>query len=156
MIYITSADPIFRRISQSTSCQRHRHGGIAVAIQMGGGVVSGSFRKMSENLVLPIAAAPYWWLYAHQPFGVVLVMIFIGIFTSVCLSLMLPRCIFAVSTLVDKSTRRPRPYHLQHRAQFRGPVTAGFTRLESLFSDATITGILWPFVPLSSLLIIPS
>ena len=84
--------------------------GIAVAIQMGGGVVSGLFfGRLSEklgDLVLVIAcAAVFIGFGLISLFAASLVMIFIGVFiTGLSLSLMLPRCIFAVSTLVNKST----------------------------------------------------
>jgi len=84
--------------------------GIAVAIQMGGGVVSGLFfGKLSEklrDLVMVIACGcVFVGFMLISLFASSLVMIFAGIFiTGLSLSLMLPRCIFAVSTLVDKST----------------------------------------------------
>jgi MFS family permease len=84
--------------------------GIAVAIQMGGGVVSGLFfGRLSERLkdmVLVIACVAVFVGYGLVSlFASSLAMIFIGVFiTGLSLSLMLPRCIFAVSTLVDKST----------------------------------------------------
>lgn len=84
--------------------------GIAVAIQMGGGVVSGLFfGKLSEkfkDMVLVIAcSAIFVGFMILSLFASSLVAIFIGAFiTGLSLSLMLPRCIFAVSTLVDRST----------------------------------------------------
>lgn len=84
--------------------------GIAVAIQMGGGVVSGLFfGKLSErfkDVVMVIACcAVFVGFMIVSLFAASLAAIFIGVFISgLSLSLMLPRCIFAVSTLVDRST----------------------------------------------------
>lgn len=84
--------------------------GIAMAIQMGGGVISGLFfGKLSEQLgdmIMVVACgAVFVGFLILGFFASSLVMIFIGVFiTGMSLSLMLPRCTFAVSTLVDKST----------------------------------------------------
>ena len=84
--------------------------GVAVAIQMGGGVLSGLlFGRLSDkfgDMVMVIAcAAVFIGFMLVGLFASSLVMIFIGVFiVGLSLSLMLPRCIFSVSTLVDRST----------------------------------------------------
>lgn len=84
--------------------------GIAVAVQMGGGVISGLFfGKLSARLGDKIMAVACFALFAGflivSLFASSLVMILIGVFVAgMSLSMMLPRCTFAVSTLVDKST----------------------------------------------------
>lgn len=84
--------------------------GIAVAVQMGGGVVSGLFfGKLSEKLrdmIMALACgAVFIGFLTISLFASSLVMLFIGVFiTGLSLSMMLPRCIFAVSTLVNTST----------------------------------------------------
>lgn len=85
--------------------------GVAVAIQMGGGVVSGLFfGKMSQkagdyslSFALLAVFAGYIML---SLFPSSLVLVFIAVFiVGMALSIMLPRCIFMVSTLAtDKST----------------------------------------------------
>jgi MFS family permease len=122
--------------------------GIAVAIQMGGGVVSGLFfGKMSEKLkdmVLPIAcSAVFVGFMLISLFASSLIMIFIGIFIAgMSLSLMLPRCIFAVSTLVDKSASATATVIISSVAPSLGGLLSPqvFTRFESaVFGDTTIT-----------------
>jgi MFS family permease len=113
--------------------------GIAVAIQMGGGVVSGFFfGKLSEKLkdmVLVIACgAVFVGFLIISFFAASLVMIFIGIFIAgMSLSLALPRCIFAVSTLVDKSTSATATVIISSVAPSFGGLLSPqvFTRLES-------------------------
>jgi MFS family permease len=84
--------------------------GIAVAVQMGGGVVSGLFfGRLSgkyKDMVFAIACfAVFVGFLLLSLFASSLVMLYIGVFiTGLSLSLALPRCIFAVSTLVDRST----------------------------------------------------
>lgn len=84
--------------------------GIAVAVQMGGGVVSGLlFGKLSEkfkDMVMVIACiAVFVGFMILGLFASSLIMIFVGVFiTGMSLSMMLPRCTFSVSTLVNKST----------------------------------------------------
>jgi len=122
--------------------------GIAVAIQMGGGVVSGFFfGRISEKLkdmVLPVAcSAIFVGFMLLSLFASSLVMIFIGIFIAgMSLSLMLPRCIYAVSTLVDKSTSATATVIISSVAPSLGGLLSPqvFTRLESaVFGDATAT-----------------
>lgn len=84
--------------------------GIAVAIQMGGGVLSGLlFGKLSEkfkDMIMVVACgAIFVGFMIISLFASSLAMIFVGaLITGMSLSMMLPRCIFSVSTLVDKST----------------------------------------------------
>ncbi len=84
--------------------------GIAMALQMGGGVVSGIFfGKLSERFkdyIMVIACVSVFiGFMIIALFASSLMMIFIGIFiTGLSLSMMLPRCIFSVSTLVDSSS----------------------------------------------------
>lgn len=84
--------------------------GIAVAIQMGGGVLSGLlFGKLSEkfkDMIMVVACgAIFVGFMIISLFASCLAMIFVGaLITGMSLSMMLPRCIFSVSTLVDKST----------------------------------------------------
>jgi MFS family permease len=84
--------------------------GIAVAVQMGGGVVSGLFfGKLSGKFGDLVFSAACFAVFAGftilSLFASSIVMLFVGVFvTGLSLSLALPRCIFAVSTLVDKST----------------------------------------------------
>ncbi|NLA85911.1 MAG: MFS transporter [Clostridiales bacterium] len=122
--------------------------GVAVAIQMGGGVVSGFFfGKLSEKLkdmILPVACATVFvGFMLISFFASSLVLVFIGIFIAgMSLSLMLPRCIFAVSTLVDKSTSATATVIISSVAPSFGGLLSPqvFTRLESaFFGDATIT-----------------
>ncbi len=122
--------------------------GVAVAIQMGGGVVSGFFfGKLSEKLkdmILPAACGTVFvGFMLISLFASSLVVIFIGIFIAgMSLSLMLPRCIFAVSTLVNKSTSATATVIISSVAPSFGGLLSPqvFTRLESaVFGDATIT-----------------
>jgi MFS family permease len=122
--------------------------GIAVAVQMGGGVVSGLFfGKLSEkykDMVLVLACAlMFAGTMILSLLASSLVTIFIGAFISgMSLSLMLPRCIFAVSTLVDKSTSATATVIVSSVAPSLGGLLSPqvFTRLESaLFGDATST-----------------
>ncbi len=83
--------------------------GILVAVQMGGGVVSGLFfGRLSDKfgdmvMVFACTAVFIGYLFIGL-FSSSLVMITIGIFLAgTSLSIMLPRCIYSVSTLVDKS-----------------------------------------------------
>ena len=84
--------------------------GIAVAIQMGGGVASGLFfgrlsEKLKDYILVIACAAVFVGFGLLSLFAASLAVIFVGVFIAgLSLSLMLPRCIFAVSTLVDKST----------------------------------------------------
>ena len=85
--------------------------GIAIAIQMGGGVVSGLFfGKLSQkagDYSLSIALCAVFTGYILLSlFPSSLVLVFISVFiVGIALSIMLPRCIFMVSTLaLDKST----------------------------------------------------
>ena len=81
--------------------------GIAVAFQMGGGVVSGIFfSKLSGKLgdySLSIALCAVFLGYMILSlFPMSLVLTFVAVFiVGLSLSIMLPRCIFVVSTLVD-------------------------------------------------------
>ncbi len=122
--------------------------GIAVAVQMGGGVVSGLFfSRLSEkykDMVLVLACAlMFFGTMILSIFASSLVTIFIGAFISgMSLSLMLPRCIFAVSTLVDKSTSATATVIVSSVAPSLGGLFSPqvFTRLESaIFGDATAT-----------------
>jgi MFS family permease len=120
--------------------------GIAVAVQMGGGVISGLFfGKLSEKLkdmVMVIACA-----FVVIGFGTLslfaasLTAIFIGVFIAgLSLSLMLPRCIFAVSTLVDKSTSATATVIASSVAPSLGGLVSPwvFTNIESLlFGEST-------------------
>ena len=84
--------------------------GIAVAVQMAGGVISGLFfGKLSDkykDIIFSIACfTVFIGFMIYSLFSSNIVMLFVGAFiTGSSLSLALPRCIFAVSTLVDKST----------------------------------------------------
>jgi len=120
--------------------------GIAVAIQMGGGVVSGLFfGKLSEkfkDMVFVIACVTVFLGYIILSlFAASLVMVFVGAFiTGLSLSLALPRCIFAVSTLVDKSTSATATVIASSIAPSLGGFLSPwvFTRLESkLAGDST-------------------
>ncbi len=83
--------------------------GILVAVQMGGGVVSGLFfGRMSErikDMVMVVACAALFVGYLLiGVFASSLAVITLGVFIAgMSLSLMLPRCVYAVSTLVDTS-----------------------------------------------------
>jgi MFS family permease len=84
--------------------------GIATSIQMAGGVVSGLlFGKLSEKLrdmLMVVACALVFIGYMLLSlFASSLPVIFVGVFlTGTSLSLMLPRCIYSVSTRVDAHT----------------------------------------------------
>lgn len=121
--------------------------GIAVAIQMGGGVVSGLFfGKLSDKLrdmIMVIACiAVFIGFMLISLFASSLIMVFIGVFIAgMSLSLMLPRCIFAVSTLVDKSTSATATVIISSVAPSFGGLLSPqvFTRLESaIFGDSTM------------------
>jgi MFS family permease len=121
--------------------------GIAMAIQMGGGVVSGLFfGKLSDkfgDMVLVIACGAVFFGFMLISFcASSLIMILIGAFIAgMSLSLMLPRCIFAVSTLVDKSTSATATVIISSVAPSFGGLLSPqiFTRLESaVFGDSTI------------------
>jgi MFS family permease len=120
--------------------------GIAVAIQMGGGVLSGFFfGRLSDKLgdmVFVIACfAVFAGFMIISLFASSLAMIFVGVFvTGLSLSLALPRCIFAVSTLVDKSTSATATVIISSVAPSLGGFFSPwiFTRFESrLLGDAT-------------------
>ncbi len=122
--------------------------GIAVAVQMGGGVVSGLFfGRLSEkykDMVLVLACTlMFTGTMILSLLASSLVTIFIGVFISgMSLSLMLPRCIFAVSTLVDKSTSATATVIVSSVAPSLGGLLSPqvFTRLESaVFGDAPAT-----------------
>ena len=84
--------------------------GVAVAIQMGGGVVSGFFfgklsEKLGDYIMVVASLSVFIGFMLVSVFASSLVMIFIGVFiVGMSLSMMLPRCAFSVSMLVDKST----------------------------------------------------
>lgn len=79
--------------------------GIAVAFQMGGGVVSGLFfeklSKKTGDFSLSFAlAAVFAGFFMLSLFPASLVMVFVSVFlVGMALSIMMPRCIFMVSTL---------------------------------------------------------
>ena len=81
--------------------------GIAVAFMMGGGVVSGMFfdklSRLCGDFTISIAFAAVFVGYMILGFfAVSLVLVFIAVFiVGMSLSIMLPRCIFMVSTLAD-------------------------------------------------------
>ena len=83
--------------------------GVLVAVQMGGGVVSGLFfGRMSDriqDMVMVVACAALFIGYLLiGVFASSLAVITLGVFIAgMSLSLMLPRCVYAVSTLVDTS-----------------------------------------------------
>ncbi len=83
--------------------------GILVAVQMGGGVVSGLFfGRISErikDMVMVVACGALFLGYLLiGVFVSSLAVITLGVFIAgMSLSLMLPRCVYAVSTLVDTS-----------------------------------------------------
>lgn len=83
--------------------------GILVAVQMGGGVVSGLlFGRLSDrfdDMVMVIACAALFAGYLLiGVFASSLILITLGVFIAgMSLSLMLPRCVFSVSTLGDSS-----------------------------------------------------
>ncbi len=126
--------------------------GLAVAIQMGGGVVSGFFfGRLSEkfgDMVMVIACAFVFVGYMLLTlFTASLVIILIAVFiTGLSLSLMLPRCIYSVSTLVDASTSATATVAVSSVAPslggFLSPVI--FTNLtEALFGESTVTRFLF-------------
>jgi MFS family permease len=83
--------------------------GIAVAVQMGGGVLSGIFfGKLSEkfgDMILVIGCVTIFvGFMLLSLFPASLFISFLGIFISgLSMSCMMPRCLFSVSTLVDPS-----------------------------------------------------
>jgi len=111
MIYGVSGGNISTHIKQNIpNVDGAAMSGIAVAIQMGGGVISGIFfgrisKKLGDMILVVACAAVFTGFMILSLFASSLIMIFIGVFiTGFSLSMMLPRCTFAVSALVDKST----------------------------------------------------
>lgn len=111
MIYGVSGGNISTHLSKHIpNIDESSIAGIAMAVQMGGGVVSGIFfgrlsEKFKDMIMVIACAAVFVGFMIIGLFASSLVMIFIGIFiTGLSLSLMLPRCIFSVSTLVDASS----------------------------------------------------
>lgn len=111
MIYGVGGSNISTHIQQNVpNVDDAAMAGIAVAVQMGGGVVAGLFfGRLSQrfrDMILVIAcAAVFVGFMILSLFASSLPMIFAGVFiTGMSLSLMLPRCTFGVSMLVDKST----------------------------------------------------
>jgi MFS family permease len=126
--------------------------GIAVAVQMGGGVVSGFFfGRLSEkfgDMVMVIACAFVFVGYMLLTLFVAsLAMIFVAVFiTGLSLSLMLPRCIYSVSTLVDANTSATATVIVSSVAPslggFLSPLV--FTNLtEALFGESTVKRFLF-------------
>ena len=84
--------------------------GVAVAFQMGGGVVSGIFfdklsRKAGDYSLSIGLGAMFIGYMILSLFSKSLVLTFVAVFVAgLSLSIMLPHCIYVVSTLVDDST----------------------------------------------------
>lgn len=84
--------------------------GVAVAVQMGGGVLSGLFfgklsKKLGDKIMFLASLALFVGFMILSLGHSSLALLFVGVFIAgTSLSMMLPRCTFAVSTLADKST----------------------------------------------------
>ncbi len=84
--------------------------GVATAIQMGGGVVAGIFfgrisARLKDMIMALACLAISVGFVIIALFPTTLIMIYVGVFISgMSLSMMLPRSVFRVSTLVDETT----------------------------------------------------
>jgi MFS family permease len=83
--------------------------GILVAVQMGGGVLSGRFfgrlsKRFGDMVMVMACGAVFMGYLLIGLFSTSLVLITLGVFLAgMSLSIMLPICIYSVSTLVDTS-----------------------------------------------------
>jgi MFS family permease len=148
MIYMVGGNNISTHIKQNIpDVNDVGMAGIAVAVQMGGGVISGLFfGKLSgkfKDMVFSAACfAVFIGFTILSLFASSIIMMFIGVFiTGLSLSLALPRCIFAVSTLVDKSTSATATVIISSVAPSLGSLLSPiiFTNLtDALFGNLTI------------------
>ncbi len=121
--------------------------GILVAVQMGGGVFSGIFfGRLSDrygDLVMVVACTTLFIGFLLLGiFASSLIMIIIGVFIAgMSLSLLLPRCVYSVSTLVDSSNSATATVIITSIAPSMGGFVSPilFTNLtDALYKDSTV------------------
>lgn len=107
MIYVVCGSNISTHLSKIGNAATS---GVASALQMGGGVVSGIFfgrlsARLKDMIMVVACLAIFIGFMLMSIFSGSVIMIFIGVFIAgMSLSMMLPHCTYMVSTLVNTTT----------------------------------------------------